>query len=105
MELITCRPMMRYSTTKSNFLLLAFASFEAGVFLMEGHLKMTEQEAKEFFAYPNGEYFQRVVANDSSLFIWPSGYAISTKELYAKSIKEGQSIEWGVELNIPRSLG
>ncbi|MEN9863782.1 MAG: hypothetical protein RLZZ601_1546 [Pseudomonadota bacterium] len=105
MELMTVRTKMRYAPTKSNFLLLAFANFEAGVFPMEGYFKMTEQEAKEFFAYPNGEYFQGVVANDSSLFIWPSGFAISAKELYAKSIKEGQSPEWDVELNIPRSLG
>ncbi len=74
MELMTVRPKMRWAPTKSNFLLLAFANFEAGIFPLEGHFEMTEAEAKEFFAYPDGEYFKVVVSQDSTLVIWPSGY-------------------------------
>lgn len=104
MELMTCRPKMRYAPTKSNFLLLAFANFEAGVFPLDGHFQMTEAGAKEFFSYPNGEFFKGVVSQDSTLMIWPSGYAISADELYAKSLKEGVDPDWEMEFQKPRSL-
>ena len=64
MELMTCRPKMRYAPTKSNFLLLAFANFEAGVFPLDGHFEMTDSEAKEFFSYPEGEFFKGVVSQE-----------------------------------------
>lgn len=104
MELITARMKMRYAPTKSNFLLLAFANFEAGVFPLDGYFQMTQAEEQEFFAYPNGEFFKGVVSQDSMLMMWPSGYAISADEIYAKSIKEGVDPAWEMEFQKPRSL-